>query len=144
LQHSRLKESIQKIAEDLKHSQFQDVAMFYTLGRCLLFLNNISNASIAFKQLIAPDSVDGNHERYAQCDMCFAGISDNWFVCMACADTDVCDACMTKYRMGGGLQWCSSHEFLQIQRAERTNGDKRDSPDFSLDEWIENVRSSYI
>jgi hypothetical protein len=51
---------------------------------------------------------------------------------------------MTKYGMDGGLKWCSSHEFLRIPRAERTTGDNRDSPDFSLDEWIENVLSSHI
>src|SRR5438034_6886210 len=113
-----LKCYVQRIAGDLRDSQFNDKTIFYTLGHCLLLLNDLSSCCTAFEQAMSPDPVGGEVSFRILCDMCSSRISGVCYVCMTCADTDLCNTCMTEYKAGKGMRWCTSHKFLRVQDAD--------------------------
>ena len=80
-----------------------------TLGHCLLFIGERADAITCFEN--QPDTID--------CDGCPGDqhVRGKRFVCVSCADTDLCEPCMNLQKSRAPpLPSCREHEFLEIAR----------------------------
>lgn len=89
------------------------------LGRCLMFMGEFADATIAFEQQIS-QSFDGSQVAHVAsiCDGCDQDpILGARYICKSCPDTDLCASCMAAYGKGNSMSLCSGHDFLSISRS---------------------------
>lgn len=90
------------------------------LGHCLLFIGDGEEAYTAFERSIInmPWRIEPIHS--VICDVCNANdrIKGTRFVCMTCADMDLCAQCMNKHNQEPHSKRCQGHQFLRIPRVD--------------------------
>jgi ankyrin repeat protein len=112
-QYRVLRESVRFLSRTLMHSSGIDV--FYELGYCLLFLQDLDNASKAFEQQIITSPKQGVVTHNVSCDFCFSpNIRGMRYICRTCPDIDLCSSCMETYENASSTRRCRHHDFLQI------------------------------
>ncbi|KAF9882597.1 hypothetical protein FE257_006096 [Aspergillus nanangensis] len=117
-QHLHIKITIQKITAQLLPMRRQNSALLHVLGRSLLFLRDLSSASIAFNYAINIEQASGKHFHLMGCCGCRDVIRGVRYICFTCPQVSLCDACMANYRNLEKMHWCHDHEFLRIPSVE--------------------------
>ncbi|GAB1192824.1 hypothetical protein APSETT444_002021 [Aspergillus pseudonomiae] len=85
----------------------------YRLGKCLLYMNDVSAARTAF--LYDANVPDGAP---AVCDLCKESptVTEGRFVCQTCPDIDLCGPCVDQYYQEKlQIRLCDGHQFLEVQ-----------------------------
>ncbi|KAF9888817.1 hypothetical protein FE257_008186 [Aspergillus nanangensis] len=89
----------------------------YRLGKCLLYINDVSAARMAFLYDAKVDpSLPDN--AWAVCDLCKAkpAATEGRFVCETCPDIDLCSQCVDQYYENRlKIRLCEGHQFLEVQ-----------------------------
>lgn len=83
------------------------------LGHVLLFLGDVPAASTAFERNMSEARDHLHHETYCE-DR--ALISEYCYVCILCADIDICEYYFIFFRHGGEFGYCTNHKFMKIPR----------------------------
>ncbi|KAL2821189.1 ankyrin repeat-containing domain protein [Aspergillus granulosus] len=128
-QSKTLKRSITILANNLLLSlsiPTQNKTVFrhhlYTLGKCLLYLDNEEAARTAFA--LQGDHHDHRAAKYAyvtcnRCRQC-PTVDRGWWICKTCPQIDLCDVCARHYAdflsVGGA---CVAHQMLQVKKEDQ-------------------------
>lgn len=99
----------------LKHT-YENDPFFSVLGRSLLVLGNNTEADHAFQldasSVIEPETVTYN----LSCGLCNDDVVGDLFVCLDCAECELCGKCMHIYRTGkGNPKACEEHSFHKVE-----------------------------
>ncbi|KAJ5683636.1 hypothetical protein N7462_006801 [Penicillium macrosclerotiorum] len=89
----------------------------YRLGKCLLYIDDVSAARIAFlyDAKVDPSVPDS---AWAVCDLCREkpAVTEGRFVCQTCPDIDLCRQCLDQYYQDGlQVRLCNGHQFFEVQ-----------------------------
>ncbi|MCJ1462826.1 hypothetical protein MMC07_001429 [Pseudocyphellaria aurata] len=105
----------------------------YYLGRCLLLLQDKEATCDTLRQTTA------------QCNDCSQNCEPgNWYACIECTDTDLCNKCMGLYSTTSTIPGCTRHEFVRIQESPLPlMTDTPENADETRRQWLENLRLKY-
>lgn len=119
---------------------------YHELGHCLMYLNEATEALIAYQQQIVngPDSSDVTHD--VTCRNCSANpIHGVRYICRVCPDIGLCGGCQNKYDESNSLRCCSGHDFVSISGPFRSieSDIVINSAGETRITWLERMRESY-
>jgi ankyrin repeat protein len=117
------------------------------LARLLIRVGNDVDATTALEQHISSDRGDSVISHPIRCEMCEAlSIQGSRYVCRDCADTDICESCMIRYKEGEGIRACSKHAFLKIpSEAWKTLLPSQvNEMGESLEEWLKRLKGQWV
>jgi hypothetical protein len=117
------------------------------LGRCLVFLQQFGKAHCAFRQQVLRYTEDGDPVHNVRCNLCDEkpNIIGTRFVCMTCADVDLCATCMQKYPDEQKLRMCQNHKFLEVGGSLSHSKDSESTKESSqhVQEWLRGLLKHY-
>jgi ankyrin repeat protein len=156
LQTSILRKSIVFLAKYLQTSKntIDDANHFTRLGGCLVQVDNIPAARIAFGQLL---ETLGQEEReyHGYCDWCedrpVLTERTGKYVCLTCYDVNLCQDCKYEYEDEEDydsekplFQICTGHELLEVEPSDlQLLGDKTGAEAEVKREWLEGIIAMY-
>lgn len=113
----------------------------YELGRYLLFIEDLDEATTAYQLWISP-SIDNT----IICDLCGNAFQEDHYACRECPDIDLCSNCMDAYcRDNLQICLCQGHPFLHVppHTADTIPEGKVNSQGESRDEWLSRLAKTY-
>ncbi|GAB7336845.1 hypothetical protein MBLNU13_g00016t2 [Cladosporium sp. NU13] len=125
---------------------FSNTFLLGVVGRALLWTGDDENAQIAFQNQITKIGDVWSHGR-TFCDGCKETLTldTGRYVCMACSDVDLCEACYRVYDVSDTVEEaaadCSGHEFLVI--AQHDPHPTMSSSDQRLSDWMRQLLQRY-
>jgi ankyrin repeat protein len=139
-----LRESVRFLLRTLMHSSGIDG--FHDLGHCLLFLQDLDNASKAFEQQIITSPKQGVITHDVSCNFCFSpNIRGMRYICRTCPDIDLCSSCMETYENASSTRRCRHHSFLQIPSEQWNDiyGDEVNHSGGLREHWLAQMVEKY-
>ena len=129
-------EEATKIREDMS------IGDFYTLAHCFLLLGMEEDAKIAYQErALLPRDYTNNSP---SCDTCgtVQNVTDPFFMCKVCPDTDLCESCMKEYerKCVAAQPHCRAHEFLKIVGSE---ADFRPDESEAFNQWLGRIMDDF-
>ncbi|KAK6815430.1 hypothetical protein RU639_008969 [Aspergillus parasiticus] len=115
----------------------------YRLGKCLLYMNDVSAARMAFLYDAKVDPGSQN-SAWAVCDLCKEKptVTEGRFVCHTCPDIDLCGQCMDQYYQERlQIRLCDGHQFLEVQASSEEL--LAIQPNESRESWLRGLISMY-
>jgi tetratricopeptide (TPR) repeat protein len=115
-------------------------------GRVLLWTGDRENSQLAFQNQITMTG-DGWSHGQTLCDSCEERLTmkTGRFVCMACSDVDLCEACHRQYDVLDVVEeattGCTGHQFFAI--LQRDPNPTKSSNDERLSAWMERMLQRY-
>ncbi|OGM49544.1 ankyrin repeat-containing protein [Aspergillus bombycis] len=113
----------------------------YRLGKCLLYMGDVSAARTAF---LYDANVDPSFSDGAVCDLCkeTAPVTEGRFVCQTCPDIDLCGQCMDQYYQERlQIRLCDGHQFLEVQASSEELLALQ--PNESRESWLHGLIAMY-
>lgn len=115
-----LRRSIMTAIKQVQEARHDHLRRHWTnhLGRCLLLMGEVDEATLVFEGTIVLSSKDTKPTHYATCDTCNAedSIVGDRYICYTCAEVDACASCIKKHQQKPFLPTCKGHQFLKIPR----------------------------
>jgi ankyrin repeat protein len=113
--------SVIRFAQNIRNSEnkCRARASFNSLARCLLVLQELESAQIAFEQMIITNDNRATVEfDFSNCDLCprEGNILGPMYICRECTMCAVCESCVAKYRAGSHPRFCSHNNFVVAPR----------------------------
>lgn len=145
---SKLRQTLAQIRDHLSESSSS-----YYLGQCLMYLDDLDAATIAFEQKVWYDD-NGDLHHYAICNGCRLTdravgnmtCSVRW-VCFDCFDLDLCRSCFEREKQEGWLRFpqCKDHRYLKVPRDvfKELKPGTVDEAGTSFSEWVNQVLDRY-
>ncbi|KAL3448011.1 ankyrin repeat-containing domain protein [Aspergillus insuetus] len=156
LQTSIVRKSIVSLATYLQTSKniIDDANHFTRLGGCLVQVDNIPAATVAFGQLI---ETPGQEEReyHGYCDWCqdrpVLTERTGKYVCLTCYNVNLCQDCKYEYEDEEEFdseeplfQVCTGHELLEVEPSDlQLLGEKTGVEGEMKREWLEKIIAKY-
>ncbi len=120
VQLEHLRQSIKSAIDVLKETTHDTLRIHWInhIGRCLLQMNEVNDASIIFAGAMILSPKDSQLSHFAICDTCAdeSYIIGDRYICHTCAQVDACSSCMKKHQETPFLPTCKGHKFLKIPR----------------------------
>ena len=116
----------------------------YSLGHCLLFIGNESNAYRAFEQNISITTSGVQHSAY--CSRCPSQdlIYGNCYVCKSCTDIYLCQPCFENFHSDKKPWRCQSHDFIQVPRDGYVITEETEDTRWEcMQDWLREIKTQY-
>ena len=148
VRRSHILQMTRTLIDGLLHNRKANDMRFTVLARNLLSLHDVTEAEHAY-QLEMCDHIQGPLPYCVKCDMCEKFITGTVHVCMECAEQDLCDECMGKYKAKTGeVKSCSGHRYHTIANRHwegmySVDLTVKNTRGMSVDEWLRHVKVAY-
>lgn len=149
-QKSQVIRHVMLLTSDLLATRILQDIRFSALGKSLLILEDYIAAAHAY-HLAAANRTEESALEYdnAACDICCTDIKVDRFVCLSCADRDLCSNCVVKYATEAAtIDGCVGHKYHQITgKSWRSSSSSYmeflNAKGQSVEEWLEEIRANY-
>jgi ankyrin repeat protein len=141
VQRSHIVESLIRISSQIQSEPWllKSGSLQYNLGHCLLLLHDVEAACHCFQE--------GSS---ALCNNCARSCKPgDWYACMECTDTDLCNKCMKLYpTLPTAIPGCTQHKFVEIKEKPAPDPSAvtpaPDEAEKAELQWSEELRLQYI
>ena len=144
-----VRQSVRTLLSKLCRSRVAGGENITTLGRCLLIVEDTTEAELAYQLDVIEKPAEEPLEYRVACKGCDAYIKGEIYACLACAERHLCSACMAKYADGTAtIRNCKAHDYHQISQRHWQGSyvwplDFRNLWGESVDEWLERLLKVY-
>ena len=146
---AHLIQQINIFVEGLLANRLCNDMRLYHLGKNLLKLHDITEAEHCFQLDTRDMHAAGPLQYLINCNMCEGTITGNLYTCTQCAERDLCEGCMEKYKSKTAeVHACKDHTYHTITHRhwegkytwplELTN-----TRGMSIDQWLWHLKAGY-
>lgn len=150
---SHVRRNISNLARAMLQANVANDNRLPVLGECLLIMHDTTDAEHAFQLQVHPyaTTAEGPLTYWLACNSCETDITGNLYICLTCADTALCEDCMTKYKdKTKEMRTCKDHVYHGILSHRHWEGEYGKWPSQlvntrgqSVDEWLRHVLVAY-